>query len=377
MGPSSSAHYSTQTHVFAILCITALLTGLVSLAHYVRLTTAFLQPAPLFFQSPTVSNTHAHTFNSTASHTTLVHQASVENGADDGNPNRASDPATAGVGKIAVRCVLYDRPPRTGSTTVSNALATCLRKRGFKVNSFVRPDVRNTSIARGLGLHPPSSADDASDQARMRRDYALVATHVWMTQDDVDLLRDHCEHVVYLTSAAPMWERVWSAAKMVSVKERNGNTKLDSGMLHRAAEWLNRSDRPYAQFYNVYPWIRLTGPQRMRDDGKHMEEIPHLYEPVAIDPPFHPHFVIRKDALLDDLAALLAALGCKRLQPRSTNVHRELDRADTAIAAVKKSVVEAIGHENGSLFNYLSERSASNDRGLLTISSIMRNNPPS
>lgn len=339
MASTSNAYHSTQAHILAVLSVTAVLVGLVSLSHYARLSATLLQPLQSALSFSTSNSTaHAHT---------PLHA----------RPN------------LTIRCVLYDRPPRTGSTTVSNALATCLHKRGFRVNSFVRPDDRNASIARGLGLL--ATERDARSRDR-RRDVAIVASHVWMTPEDVGLLRQHCAHIVYVTSAAAMWERVWSAAKMVSVKERNGNTRLDGRMLDNAAHWLAQSNRPYARFYDAYPWIRLTGPQRMREDGKHMEEIPHEYQPVRTDPPFHPDFVIRKDVLLADLGALLVALGCDRLRPRSTNVHKELDDADDAIAAVKSSVVEAVGHENGSVYAYLMDRTKYNDDGLARISAIMR-----
>lgn len=266
--------------------------------------------------------------------------------------------------KLTSRCILYDRPPRTGSTTVSNALAACLYRRRFKLNSFINPDFRNEAIPRALRLSRSPSRTHHSD-------FAIVSSHVWMSQHDVDLLHMHCGDIIYITSTAEMWKRIWSAAKMISVKERNGNTKLDRERLNQAVYWLNKTNHPYAQFYDVYPWIRLTGPQRLREDGKHMEEIPSQYEIANIEPRFHPDFVIRNDHLLHDLSSVLTALGCRRLRPRSTNIHKEIDIADDAILSIKKSVIDAIGNENGSVYSYLMDRSKYNQEGLKRISSIM------
>lgn len=364
--------HSSRAHVFVILCITAVLSGSVMLIHYGRLSKTFLRTGSFSLQS-SISNTDDTHVAQLATAQTRNTDESVIDIRDNVADNKTFE--TIYNAKLTNRCVLYDRPPRTGSTTVSSALSTCLRKRGFVVNSFVKPDIRDTSIARGLGLI--TSNGKSSTRSDRTYDYAIVVSHVWMTEEDIQLLRENCGEVMYITSTAPMWERVWSAAKMVSVKERNGNTRLDRGMLDNAAKWLSESNRPYARFYDVYPWIRLTGPQRLREDGKHMEEIPHQYEQVHIHPPFHPDFIIRKESLLADLGSLLIALGCKKLQPRSTNVHQELDQAIHAITTVKNSVVEAIGHENGTSHAYLSERSEYNANGLERISSIMRTNDPS
>lgn len=364
--------HSSRAHVFAILCFTAVLSGLVTLVHYGRLSNTLVRTGSFSSQSSILNTDGTSTVQlATAAYTRHADETVVD-AHDIVTNNKTFE--TNHDAKLNNRCVLYDRPPRTGSTTVSSALSTCLRKRGFIVNSFVKPDIRNTSIARGLRL--TTSSDKPGSRTGRIHDYAIVVSHVWMTEEDIRLLRENCGEVMYITSTAPMWERVWSAAKMVSVKERNGNTRLDRGMLDNAAKWLSESNRPYARFYDVYPWIRLTGPQRLREDGKHMEEIPHQYEPVRIHPPFHPDFIITKQALLADLGSLLIALGCKKLQPRSTNVHQELDDAFHAIDTVKRSVVDAIGHENGSSHAYFSERYKHNTDGLERISAIMRTNDP-
>ena len=86
-------------------------------------------------------------------------------------------------------CLLYDRPPRTGSTTIGSSLFRCFKSR------FAQPasaDLQNSNLlVRNL--------------LRLRsRKLMLVSKHLHLSRDDVLNLRRECRYLLYISSCRAM-----------------------------------------------------------------------------------------------------------------------------------------------------------------------------
>lgn len=176
-------------------------------------------------------------------------------------------------------CVFYDKPPRTGSTTIGNALTHCLEQKGYTsldkpISSFGRDEV----VIKML--------------SKPGRKKSAVVKHMRISNEDVIRLQHGCNHILYLTSCRAMKERIASKAKY-SMTRRHGNftisPELFSKVLKKAL-----NDEATESYLESYPF---TGNLTMEPD-----------------------YIIRAESLKEDLDILLRALGCSSIYP-SANVH--------------------------------------------------------
>lgn len=202
------------------------------------------------------------------------------------------------------RCVVYDRPPRTGSTTVSRALAECLLTLKWPSPITSTPEQRSSAITRGLRI--------------ARDELAVVKGHMLMSEDDVRQLRKECDQTFFITNTARLDDRLWSAAKM-SLSWKNGNVSLVSDQVNkRAHEWLDAHGRRQAAYLEAYPFTNVTGPLVMTGEST-THDIATYWRTVRTGG-FAYDYVVRKSNMADDLSALLQAFGCSS-QFQTQNVH--------------------------------------------------------
>lgn len=198
----------------------------------------------------------------------------------------------------AERCILYDRPPRTGSTTISHALLSCLRHKRYG-NAFTYP--REVMVRAMLNI-----------TAKRR---ASVKGHLSMTLDDVNLIEDTCEKFFYVTSISSMTDRLFSQIKY-GMFTGHGNQTIDLTALYtslskRSGEKMNA----YELFLEMYPYS-------VNDTD------------VTEETRLQPHYIISKENLEHDTRELLDALGCQNISVESDNIHEIVVDSDTLPTAV-------------------------------------------
>lgn len=254
------------------------------------------------------------------------------------------------------RCIVYDRPPRTGSTTVASVLAQCFRKHRFYVPKFPSRRIRH--------LHVPLVL------SRLDHDFAFVAHHFWLSDTDITLLESRCRQTFFMTSAAPIHERIWSAAKVMSTTSRNGNFSVGETERRAALQWLAEHGPSYAPYLEAYPFIDLLGPQLVgpTDHGA-VTELPNSWAPGLIPRDFQYDFVVRKPSLQDDLAQILDALNCSSAYTVK-NVHVDSDDLqDTQRDALLFNISQ---DSDGVLYTALMTHAArANHLGLLKLKRII------
>lgn len=176
-------------------------------------------------------------------------------------------------------CVFYDKPPRTASTTIGNALSLCLQKKGYTaldrpISKFGRDEVVHNM------LNKPGYKKSAAIK------------HVQLSHTDIQLLRENCLHLLYITSTRSMKERIASKAKY-AMHKRHGNSSLTSQQYSKAVK------------------------KALVDNGTEPELEAY---PFTSNQSMQPDYVIRADNFETDLNLLLRALGCETSYT-SANVH--------------------------------------------------------
>lgn len=201
--------------------------------------------------------------------------------------------------KAAARCIVYDRPPRTGSTTIASALRLCLRKRGYQSLDPGPPRTWYDIMHRFVNLDSPIRAS--------------VGSHIHVTVDEMNQLQNVCSPLLYISSARPVAERILSAVKYESFP---GHGKRDI-LLSVASDALNKTsdDELQKREYSLenYPYLRQP-PVRYHPSNR-----------VHEDQRMEPHYVIRDTHFISDLEALLDALGCERVDNLHANEHPIVD----------------------------------------------------
>lgn len=213
-------------------------------------------------------------------------------------------------GLVAHKCLLYDRPMRTGSTTITTALRHCLKQTpgwAFAVRT-----------AEGDYHHVIRNALRVHHNETVARNLVIMQ-HMWISDADVHMLFHKCAQVLYVSSCARLSEQVWSAAKMLSNVRENGNSSLDDVQMRAATAWTEAHAVDYARFYESYPHILSHAPLQRQDNGR-FPDIPPSFERIPITRAFAPHFVVRKHFMETDLSALLAAMRCTS-SFKTKNVH--------------------------------------------------------
>lgn len=195
--------------------------------------------------------------------------------------------------KPQLRCVLYDRPPRTGSTTISSALRRCLRSKNFSET----PKLRGMPQGQRRAMYIQHMLNN------VKRSRAMLTRHVYISQRDIDKLVSRCTYLLYITSCAPLKSRLQSAMKHM-IAGGHGNVTINGslGVAHHEDVTIPPGSlRSRYELVN-YPYLSAD------------------HQGQRIARPLSPNYVIRRTHLQSDLAHLLTALGC-RPSFTSENVH--------------------------------------------------------
>lgn len=182
------------------------------------------------------------------------------------------------------RCILYDRPPRTGSTTISYRLDECLQSKGYPSSTTWFKGVPMQRIVTRM-LQQPS------------RFKSHLTRHMYLSADDVLALRRSCGQVFFVTSARTMEERLLSRAKYELLdkdQRRHRNRKVSVQEFNVAKGKIQDVREVSEPYYESYPY---TG-------GAELD----------------PDYVIRSSSFQKDFSELLSSLGCGA-EFASHNVH--------------------------------------------------------
>lgn len=257
-----------------------------------------------------------------------------------------------------VKCIVYDRPMRTASTTITGALIKCFSGLKWSIDRHHLGNNRSRCVELEF--------------ERKRPPYAMVKGHKWLTSYGVQILRTRCTHLVYITSTAPLWEQVWSAAKMLSNVRTNGNSTLDSAKREAALAWVKANGANYARMYEYYPHIRLTQPLELQPDRRY-PDLPPSFERDEILPEIVPDYVIRKSHVTEDLPVLLKAFGCETDSNDAKNVHSIVsDDGNVEDDEAYKDMVRKLANiSDGETYLKLMSHAKLNNRGLDHIREVM------
>lgn len=197
--------------------------------------------------------------------------------------------------KRPARCVIYDSPQRTGSSTIRGALEDCF---AGKDHYFSFPKVEN---------HQENRIQKTLNEEH--ENYVSVVGHIRISKADIKMIKNRCKKVFYITSAAPLLERMRSMLKYRQTAG-HGNSTLSSDFLKTP---LNESTLKFIrykeEFYNAFP---------------------HNKQGLSEKDRLVPDYVIQKKTLMDDLGSILSSFGCDPSTFVSTNIH-ELDKKGTEV----------------------------------------------
>lgn len=251
------------------------------------------------------------------------------------------------------RCLVYDRPPRTGSTTVSTALQACLSERGWHAPSGQPENLRKNTVTVAL--------------EHDHNDYAVVKGHSLLSPGDLQRIKSRCgRNAFFITSTARMDERVWSAAKM-SLQDGNGNSSLHASRIAGVHKYLLSTGARYADYLDMYPFTNVSGRAFLLDGGIRRVDVD-----LADDMRRHGFgwdYVIRKAHMATDLSKLLTVLGCPRafdvMNVHSVQGDAGLDKVSADLLAA--AVPGGLGNRHVDLL----EVAEGNDRALDRLRTLM------
>lgn len=192
-------------------------------------------------------------------------------------------------------CLLYDKAPRTGSTTIARSLAKC-----WKSISNIHVTIRKGrfSTAIPMLLETP-----------YRKVVALVGSHFSISGEDILSIKSKCENVLYVTSTRCMYERLWSEAKyIVSEADIRHNSSLAAENIPHAWTTLFKRLSKSEPYFENYPFISSY------DDVENI--VPGRNGNLLV-----PAYVIRTEYMQDDLSLLLRAFECGENDIQATNIH--------------------------------------------------------
>lgn len=184
-------------------------------------------------------------------------------------------------------CLIYDKPYRTGSTTISHALRSCW--------TTLRARMRHD---RWSGLR---ESESGYISRMLRSEFpivGLVGLHFRISEEEIEELRTYCNLYVYITSTRCMRERLASEAKFHSLESSSVHTNytLSRRQTRRAQSRVTEHDWSNTELiYEQYPF----------QEGRAV---------------LKPSYIVRNERLVDDLHALLNAFGCPS-HFVSVNVH--------------------------------------------------------
>lgn len=206
-------------------------------------------------------------------------------------------------------CLVYDRPPRTASSTAGLALQQCWSQRGFYIANQVRVNFKKT-VAYML----------SSRQMFV----AAASNHVYFDNGQYDLLLNRCDQLFYVTSTRPMKDRLISYA--LGTIERHTYT-LDRN--------ISISEKDIA-----------TAEKLLRKKGRRMEESLENYpyrKRANQESEIRPDYIIRHDFFAEDLSNLLDAFSCES-HFQSVNVHHMKDGEENLQTESEFDAAERLKH---------------------------------
>lgn len=226
----------------------------------------------------------------------------------------------------APRCVVYDKPPRTGSTTIAGALRPCFKKKGYESLPPGPPRTWYSYMQRFLEM-------DAHRRA-------AVGSHMFVTAPEMQKLRQECSTLLYISSTRPVAERVLSVIKYETFSG-HGKRNITSSLISKILRGVSEEDLQKREYsLEHYPYLRQQ-PVRFRPENK-----------VSEHDRIEPDYVIRDTHFQHDLEAILDALGCPYPSEYHANEHTVVrqrgDRgvvktnsraADRLLARVKRVMV--------------------------------------
>lgn len=191
-------------------------------------------------------------------------------------------------------CLIYDKPPRTGSTTVSRSLRECWKSiPGFVIRN--RKNLATDTISDFLT--PP-----------YYKFAALVGSHFFMTPTDVSNLRSKCLRTVYITSTRTMSERLWSEAKHIASHAYHlSNSSITSKDLPQAWTIVNEKLAQSELYFEKYPFV--TSFSNFGTFSKNTVKI------------LSPAYIIRTEHLSEDVFQLFKAFRCGEQNYKVMNMH--------------------------------------------------------
>ncbi len=231
------------------------------------------------------------------------------------------------------RCVIYDRPFRTGSTTIDVTLGICLDYKGY---ANVRPllgENRTNGITYMLGFNELNRSS--------------VRPHIFMNRKDHDRIINGCDCLLYVTSTARMVDRVISRFKY-NLIEGHGNSTYNLRKLNKKVK-RHLKGRRY----------------RIHADEEEYTNYPYVKEKVSEYERIVPQYVIRKEYLTEDLTALLNALNCEGLPIFSDNIHSTLSTKTQNYEAVigkLRTAISKVLRTNDYRFQKLSKLSETRNK---------------
>lgn len=168
-------------------------------------------------------------------------------------------------------CLIYDRPERTGSTTISHSLYPCWHEK-FGVRHYDGPNSAGRAAIKMLD----------SNQSVV----AHGLRHIYFSDRDCLSIYHNCKQIFHVTSTRPMSARLASFAKVFALQNDYGrNFSVSTSHSRKAARLLTKVGRCLEHTYErgVY-----RGKRKIKVD-----------------------YVVRHQLLNDDLSALLRAFDCK------------------------------------------------------------------
>lgn len=273
-------------------------------------------------------------------------------------------------------CVVYDRPPRTGSTSISQPLTACLRALNFAVPQTL-PSIGRSGVLLSTLAQPTTRV-------------AASRTHLYLTMgaDHAAMsLSDRCARTLYVSGTAPMAERILSQIKYGIRGAVHTNSTVDASEVWSAVRRRGRAGRisQYEGFLSRYPFVseKALGSLGLEENGgngiaadMNLEEEMNteagsiLREEVKTDDAgdrivieasnddndialggmqrLTPDYIIRKSHISEDLGALLATLGCSARVGRAQNVHTLVGERNSTFSKSNLSNSSSFTFDNNS-----------------------------
>lgn len=180
------------------------------------------------------------------------------------------------------KCLIYDKPPRTASSTISRSLRTCWTSQNYSIFHSTYDTPFNATLSEMLNT--------TSDRI------GISGVHFGMLPDQIEALYHECESVMYITSTRSMGPRIASAAKY---KVSQARVYLNTTLNHTQME----------EAWNIS--VEIINEEQVE---RRLENYPFDGREIQ------PDFVVRNDHLQSDLADLLSAFNCS-VSVRSKNLH--------------------------------------------------------